>query len=336
MKKSILFFALAVLIFACKDSKEVDSKEKVKILNSAEGAVSKTLEVDSLIKADPNNAQLYYQRARILFDLKSYPKALIDILTATNINPKNVAYYLLAGDIYIAMGQGNDAIGLISEAINNNPENEALYTRAVEYNFLMKNEQAAINFANDLLRINKNNADAYFFKGLIYKPTDKNKAITNFQTCVEQDPTYYNAYMQLGTMFSEKNDDLAIKYFDSALKLEPDSREAIYGKAYHYQQKKQFNLAKEEYKTLIIADRRDFQALFNMGHCFLDQDSLDKAEKHFEMAIQAKVDYVDAIFMLGQIAERKRDIPAARIHYQNALKLLPNNETILESLNKLK
>lgn len=336
MKKSILFLTLVLLIFGCKDSKENTTEDKAKILNSAESAVSKTLELDSLINNSPNNSDLYYQRSKVFFDIKNHPKALIDILTAINLNNKNAVYYLLGGDIYIAMGQGNDAIKLMSEAISNIPNNEALYTRSIEYSFYMKENKAALNFANDLLRINKNNPDAYFFKGLIFKSSDVNKAISSFQTCVEQDPTYYNAYMQLGTLFSEKNDELAIKYFDNALKLQPESREAIYGKGYFYQQRKQYELAREEYKKMIIADRRDFQALFNTAHCFLAQDSIAKAEKHFDMALNAKPDYVDAIYMLGQIAEIKGDIPNAKIHYQNALKLLPNNETILESLNKLK
>lgn len=336
MKKSILFLTLVLLFFGCKESKENTKEDKAKILNSAEGAVSRTIELDSLININPNNPDLYYQRSKVFFDLKNHPKALIDILTAIDLNNKNVVYYLLGGDIYLAMSQGDDAIKLMSEAISNNPNNEALYTRSIEYNFYMKNNEAALNFTNDLLRINKNNADAYFFKGLIFKSSDKNKAISSFQTCVEQDPTYYNAYMQLATLFAEKNDDLALKYYDNALKLQPDSREAVYGKGYFYQQRKQYELAREEYKIMIIEDRRDFQALFNTAHCFLAQDSIVKAEKHFEMALNVKPDYVDAIYMLGQIAERKGDIVNAKIHYQNALKLLPNNETILESLKKLK
>lgn len=334
MNKSLLILSMLVFIFACKEEVK-EPEKKVVMVNSAEGAVSKTKEIDSLITANPNSAALYYSRSRIYFEQNNFPKALIDILTSLSLNNKVPAYYLLAGDIYLAMGQGQDAIDLISEAINNNPNNEDLYTRAVEYNFYMKNEIAAMNFANDLLRINRNNADAYFFKGLILKATEKNKAISNFQTCVEQDPTYYNAYMQLAQLYSEKNDPVAIKYYDNALRIDPSSREALYGKGYFYQQQKQYNSAKEEYIKMVIADRHDFQAFYNLGHCFLAQDSLEKAEKHFKMAMNVKPDYVDAIFMLGQIAERNNQITDAKIHYRNALRMLPNNEIILEALREL-
>lgn len=337
MKKIIFYLLLIFVLSACEETKtKPEETTKPKIVNSAEGAISKTSELDSLINKNPNNSKLYYERARIYFDLASFPRALIDALSAIKLDNKSVISYLLAGDIYIALGQGNDAVDLMSEAINNNPNNETLYTRAIEYNFLMKNDQAAMNFANDLLRINKNNPDAYFFKGLIHKQTNIDKAISSFQTCVEQDPTYYNAYMQLGTLFSEKKDDIALKYLDNALRLEPESREALYAKGYHYQQKNDFQNAKEQYKQMIINNRNDFQALYNMGHCFLEQDSLEKADKHFGMAINAKPDYVDAMFMRGQIAERKGDIVEAKIIYQNCLKLLPANETILEALNGIK
>lgn len=339
MKKTIFYLLLVLAVFSCGETEtktETEVTPKPNIINSAEGAVSKTTELDSLINSNPNNPKLYYERARVYFDLRSYPRALLDVLSSIQLDNKSVVSYLLAGDTYIALGQGQDAIDAMSEAINNNPNNEALYTRAIEYNFLMKNEEAALNFANDLLRINKNNPDAYFFKGLIFKKTDKNKAISTFQTCVEQDPTYYNAYMQLGTMFSEKKDDIALKYLDNALRLEPTSREALYAKGFHYQQKEDYQNAKVQYREMILANRRDYQAIYNMGHCYLAQDSIDMAEKHFDMALNAKPEFVDAIFMMGQIAERKGDIVEAKIQYQNALKLLPNNETIEEALNAIR
>ena len=336
MKQAHLLAILFLMIaFSCKE-KTTDEKDKKVVINSAENAYSKTAALDSLIELNPDNSNLYYQRSRYYYDRKLFPKALIDILYATQLDSKNIAAYLLAGDIYIAMGQGQDAIDIMNEAINNNQGNEILYERAVEYNFYMKNIQSAMNFANDLLKINKNNANAYFFKGLIHKENNIDKAISNFQTAVEQDPTYYNAYMQLATLFSKKNDKMAIQYYDNALRLQAKSREAIYGKGYFYQQQKQFNKAKSEYQILIIENRGDYQAIFNMAHCFLAQDSLKKAESHFNMAVSAKPDYVDAIYMQGQIAERLGDIVSAKILYQNALKMLPGNETILQSLKEIK
>lgn len=328
-------FVFGLTFFAACNGDEKTKDDKKNIINSAENASSQTPYLDSLITADPENPENYYQRARYFHDRKIHPKALLDILKAIQINSSNPTYYLLAGDVYIAMNQGKEAMNVISEAINNIPKNEDLYTRAIEYNIYMKNEQAAMNFTNDLLRINQNNADAYFFKGLIHKKTNKAKAISSFQTCVEQDPTYYNAYMQLGTLLSEDKNDLALKYFENAFKLDTNSREALYGKAYHYQNKQQYNDAKAAYKRMIIKDKKDFQAFYNIGHCFLAQDSLMKAEKHFDVALGLKPDYVDAIFMLGQIAARKGDKKAAKVHYQNALKLLPNNATIEEALKEV-
>jgi len=171
---------------------------------------------------------------------------------------------------------------------------------------------------------------------MIYKSIDNNdKAISSFQTCVEQDPTFYNAYMQLGLLMAENKNDLAISYYDNALKLQNDSREALYGKGFYLQQTKKYNKAKKSYQEMISNDKNDFQAFYNYAYCLMEQDSLNKAFRNFKIASKIKVDYVDAIFMLGQISESIGDIPNAKKYYNTALKLLPDNETIKESLKGL-
>lgn len=327
-----LFVIIVVLSFSCteqgaqtKDENPTDTHTPV--------IKSKTFLLDSLIEANPNNSELFYNRSLYYYETDFQPKALVDILTAIKLEKTNPKYYLHGGEVYIAMSQGQEAIDLINDGIQNSKNNEELFLRATEYNFYMKDYKKATILVNDLLKINKNNADAYFFKGLILKNSDyKNKAISNFQTCIEQDPTHYNAYMQLGLLFSEKNDDLAISYFNNALKLENQSREALYAKAYHHQQQKAFNKAKQTYIQMIRNDNKDYQAFYNIAYCLMEQDSLQKSYKHFKVAANIKIDHVDAIFMMGQIAERIGDIPNAKIHYHTALKLLPDNETIKQAL----
>lgn len=325
----IFFFAIS-----CKEDKNKTVNipvEEQEVIKTSESAI-----LDSMINNEPNNAELYYKRANYYAKVDFVPKALVDVLTAIKIDPSKVDYYLMAGDIYINMGQGEDAVKTVEKAIQIIPGNEDLYIRNIEYQYLLKDYKKALIVVNDLLRINKNNAEAYFFKGLIFKETNNiEKSISSFQTCVEQDPTFYNAYMQLGLLFSRKNDDLAINYFDNALKIKNKSREAIYGKAYHYQQRGQYNKAIIEYKKMIENDRGDFQAFYNTAYCFLEQDSLIKAYQNFQIASSIKPDYVDAIFMLGQVNKSLGNIPDARKQYNIALKLLPENETIIKALKDI-
>lgn len=338
LKANYLFLlSLAFLWIACQSTTENTNTETPTKPKTENNFTHTELTIlDSLILQNPNNTKLLYQRAQYFYNNSLAPKALIDIVSAIRLDSAKADYYLFAAEVYLSLHQGNDAIQTLATGINKFPENEDLYTKIAEYSIFMNQNNAAMKYANDLLRINRNNADAYFIKGLLFKNTDKAKAISNFQTCVEQDPQYYDAYMQLGLLFSQQKDEMAIKYFNNALRIQENSREALYGKAYFYQQQKQYNTAKENYVQMIKNNRNDYQAFYNIGHCLIAQDSLEKANRHFEMALSFKPDYVDAIFMQGQIAERIGDKKNARIHYQNALNLLPNNKTIREALENVK
>ncbi len=336
LKFQLIFVFFVFLFFSCQENLKKDKEPIKEKTSTTTKPKSEAFILDSLIKNSPKNADLYFKRSQYYYKTDFQPKALVDILTAIKLDPTNASFYLFGSNIYMAMKQADDAIELLVDGISKNPKNEELFIRNVEYNYYVKDYKKALLFADELLRINKNNANAYFFKGMIFKSLDKtNKAISNFQTCVEQDPTYYNAYMQLGLLMSSKKDDLAINYFDNALKINANSREARYAKAYYYQQKKQYNKARAVYEEMIMKNKKDFQAFYNIGYCLAEQDSLLKAYKHFDIASNLKVDYVDAIFMKGQMSERMGDIKNAKIFYHVALKLLPDNEIIKESLANL-
>ncbi|MCD8528614.1 MAG: tetratricopeptide repeat protein [Chitinophagales bacterium] len=300
-----------IIFLACKhDVKPIQAEE--------EQPASKELAVlDSLIKAQPHNADAYYDRALYFYNKDNTPKALADVYSALFIDSLKEDYYYLAGDVYLDLGEVQKAADLMSKAINLMPDNEEFYLRAIEYNLYLKNYQLALQFTNYLLEKNKYNADCLFFRGLVYKEMDdKAKAISNFQTCVEVDPQYYNAYMQMGLLYSRDKDDLALQYFKNALRVEPDSREAMYAIAYHYQAKKEYSAAIKEYKEMVKLNPKDHEAFFNIGHCYIELDSLDKAYKNFDIAVKVNPTYTGAYYMKGYVSELAGNKKDALFNYQ--------------------
>jgi len=330
---SIMF--VSFLLFSCTENnaKEEVVKEEDEVLPATREKVF----LDSLIRQSPNNSDLYFQRARYNFRNGIKHAALADIYSAIHLDSTVAQYYYLGGDLFIEMGEGNKAVQLMSKGISLIPNDEELYLRAVEYNYYMGYYQSAINFANDLLKINKFNADAYFLKGMIYKELeDTSKAISNFQTCVEQDPAHYNAYMQLGLLFSEKKDNIALRYFENALNIEPKSREAMYGKAYHFQRLKKFETAIEEYKQIVLVYPKDSEIYYNIGYCYIQTDSLEKAYSNFDIATKIDPAYAGAYYMKGYVSELGGNYPNAKFNYSQAGKMLPNEPKVLEAIERIK
>lgn len=339
-KINVIFIAILSLavLFGCKN--ETKSPSKPETTDNKETKLSVEMlekqKLDSLIKANPNNSELFFERSKWNFNYGAKHAALADIYSAIHLDSLNIKYYYFGGELFVELGEGDKAVQLMSKAISLLPEDETLYLMAAEYNLYMGYHQSAINFINDLLRINASNAEAYFLKGYIYKDLNEiDKAISNFQTAVEQNPLHYDAYMQLGLLFSNKKNDLALKYFDNALRVNEKSREAQYGKAYHYQVKNNFEKAIENYKKILEHHPKDSEIYFNIGFCYKEMDSIEKAFQNLNIATNIKPSYAGAHYIKGTIAESSGDIEIALKCYKTAQNMLPNDENINAAVSRL-
>jgi tetratricopeptide (TPR) repeat protein len=51
-------------------------------------------------------------------------------------------------------------------------------------------------------------------------------------------------------------------------------------RSYFLQNNKEYSKAIEAYKEIIPMERTNYRAMFNIGYCYLQLDSIDKAYKH--------------------------------------------------------
>src|SRR6185369_1058886 len=138
--------------------------------------------------------------------------------------------------------------------------------KLAELYFYVKKYDKSIEYINMALKINKYNAKAYFMKGMNYKEIkDTAKAISSMQTAVEQDQTYYNAYMQLGILNAAQKNPLAVQYYKNALRIQPNSTEAWYDIGKYYQDVMDWTQASEAYATLLKIDPKYKNAFYNLG-----------------------------------------------------------------------
>ena len=80
---------------------------------------------------------------------------------------------------------------------------------------------------------------------------DTSAAIKTFQKAVENNPQYFEAFMQLGMLMQAQNNKLALNYFNNALKIKPNSEEALYGRGLWYQDHNDFNKAIQDRKSVV-------------------------------------------------------------------------------------
>jgi tetratricopeptide (TPR) repeat protein len=189
---------------------------------------------------------------------------------------------------------------------------------------------------NELLKDNLQNANAYFYKGLIYKESgDTAKAVSSFQTCTEVDPDYYDAWMQLGLLYAAKGDPLAIRYYDNAIAVSDSSQEAEYAKAKFFQDVGNITDAIEYYRRLIVKDPQDADALYNLATIYFGVDSLDKAYRFFDLAIKQSPGKAYAHYGKGLCAEKMGKKEEALAYFKQAIALDPQLTFIEEKIQAL-
>lgn len=245
------------------------------------------------INEDPKNARLYYDRGRALHQLQEDSLALNDFKKAVSIDSGKSEYYSAIGDLLFEHKDISGSTHYLEKALKLNPKDPHAHLKLAKMFFFMKDYTSAFSEINTVLRQDVYNPEGYFLKGMIYKDLkDTVNALNGFRTAVEMDPNYREALVQLGLLYSAKHDPLALKYFDNAFKADTMDVFPLFAKGVYYQDQKAWELAKAEYRNVIMHDRQYANAYYNTAYIFLQQDSLEKAYKQYD--ILTKIDPADA------------------------------------------
>ncbi len=199
----------------------------------------------------------------------------------------------------------------------------------------------------NLMKINKTLPEPYFIKGMIYSYLGNlDLAISSYQTAIEMDPNYYDAYINLGLLSEQKSDHNALNYYNMALEIYPNSVEAIRNKGLYYHFTGNYRDARVCFYKIIELDSTFEEAYFNVGNSYLyaftkDMNSytrdttLTNAFNYYQKAIELNPFYVQAYYNLGILYEENGDKILAKEYYLKAIDLDNNYTQALEAVNSL-
>ena len=341
-----LFFGLAgtILFFtACKNSntQQVTQQHGKDTSHVAVDTIApKIAAYTNRITSNPNDADAYWNRGKLEMLQKSLTASLGDLQHAVKIDSSKNAYYNSLGDIYFILGHTREAKNSFEKAVSLNPVDTEAILKLGEIYMDVQKYDAAIGFADKALILDKHNANAYFLKGLCFlqKSTkgDSMRAISSIQTAIEQNPDFFNAYIQLGLIYSAKHSIHALDYFGSAARIEPNSIEPYYDKGMFYQQAGDLVNATKAYDQALQIDPNYKSALYNMGYIHFIQNDFPRALQYFDKTIQNDSTNALAYLGRGECYENMNEPERAAGDYQLALKHDPDLTAAKEALNGVK
>jgi tetratricopeptide (TPR) repeat protein len=320
-----IFSALTLvcfLLFSCGEKKNETSEKAVAIDTSGELKASTPInQLTEKIKAEPGNAELYNMRAKYYLAEKKYTSAMNDVTKALSIDSTKSAYYITEANIHFATLSVRKAEEAFLRAIAHDEKNIEAYLKLAELYLYLKKYKESIQNANEALRIDVHNPKAYFIKGYVAAETkDTARAVSNYETCVEQDPGNYDALLQLGIIFAARNHPIAIQYYDRALKLKPNSTEVYYDRGLFYQESGELEKAIADYNSILKIDPAYSDAYYNLGYIEVNyRKNYQKAIEFFSKALERNQYYAEAFYNRGYCYEMTGNKQKARQDYLSAL-----------------
>lgn len=346
MKHFIFVISLMLVLFSSCESNSEAVNDHVVVSDTIQ-----VIKIDSLeyysdkIKENSSVARSWAARSKYFLSLGSVNDALIDMSTAVTLDSTNAEYRVSFADLLVATLDVEGALYNYNYALSVDSLNAKAYVGKGRVYALLNDPGSATGNLNRAYEIDPYLSEAYFLEGMIYRSDfyetgrqeSWERALSSYQTAVEQNPKYYAAYIEMGVMNYEMGNDIALDYFNTALEIAPKSTEALYNKGMFFQTKQSFEDAKKCYRDILDIDSTNSQAYFNQGYIHLSyEERYDSAVFFFEKAIENDSSYFYAYNNLGLSYERLGEIEKAKSAYRSAIEINADFKLAKENLHSLK
>ncbi len=232
---------------------------------------------------EPNNEEIYIQKANVLSKQDKHEEAINTLLIAVDISstPEDDSdLFALIGMEYLFLDQFENAVIYFKKCLEtDNTDYSALHNIVYCYDFLNQNDEA-ITYLNNFLDKNPYCEVAWHQLGRQYfNIKEYSKANAAFDFAIISDDTFVNAYLEKGKVLEK------LKLYDEAI---------------------------ENYKITLAIDKPTSFALLRIGHCYEKLGQEELALQFFKKTVEE-----DVLLDKGWIAITK--FYMKRLNYQKAL-----------------
>jgi tetratricopeptide (TPR) repeat protein len=326
-------FILSVLIFIMASCKPESDTAQLIQSGSGDPAIDG---ISSLIQKDQNNANLYFDRAKLYYERQAYDQSINDLEIATKLDSTNPVFYHVLADVYLDYYRSRNALRTMQKVNKLFPERIPSMLKLSEVQLILKQYEESVRTVNQIIKIDPQNAEAYFMLGMNFRELkDTKRAINSFQTATEMDPDLIDAWIILGNLFEEANNPIAIQYFDNAIRVAPENIQALHSKAFYLQNSNKLVDAISIYKQINRLKPQYADAYLNTGILYLELDSINQAYEHFNILVNIEPGNHLAHYYRGISNLYLSKSEAAKSDFESCLNLNPDFLKAQEALDQL-
>lgn len=327
-----IYFFVFISLAACSRY----SKHEILQADDSNNAKDILVYLDELIKKDKTNYQIFFQRAKIYYDLKQYKKALEDIQKSLELNPTNEASYLLLAQVYQNQSSIKKSIGAALQAEQRGFRNYELY-KLLALNYLkMGDAENAEKSIDRLLDFNLT-AENLSLKGDIYlELKDTTNAVKSYVSALKLNNQTSRPYRSIYSIYEISRPDYAEEFLDLYLKVNPDYSSFLVLKGEMLLKRNEYDSAINYFTLANYKAFKDFQLLNKVASAYYNLENYDTA--FIEVNESLKLDSVnnrDAKLLAARSLDKLRDYNLAKVYYEAIVKSDSTDVIALDELDKL-
>lgn len=286
------------------------------------------------VRRNPLRDQDYFAMAKIYNKSRQYKEAKSKLADAITLDPLNIEYKSLYGNILFDLEGAETAIGYLQSELQVNKDNPRLMGDMATYFY--RNGQIAQfkEVKNNMENLRSEDPAFYDFMIRAAEIEDNKEEMIKFsKKLIEVNPGDVEARMELGvTLASVGKYQDALRQFKEVTKRLSDYPKVFYNIAKVY-------IKLKDYKSAIAAAKQEeennpniYNGYYILGETYRLAGKYTEAVGKLEKAISLNPRNVESLMSLGWIKLSQRDYDIARELYLRAKRQAPSNPEIRKQL----
>jgi len=236
--------------------------------------------------------------------------------------------YVVVGDFYLRLGNGDAAIREYREGIAKQPKQKVEYQKRI-IEVLMRQgkrgEAAELNSA--LLKDNPEDNDARGLEGtLLLDKGDVNRALSELQSVTSRAPENPVAHFNLGRAHLALGESVqAQQQFERALEIRGDYLQARLALAQLQVARGDYDAAFKSAGMVLSADRNNFKARLIQTASLMGQKKYAEAREQLDGLLKALPNSPDVHFQIGMVNLAENKFKDAEAAFRRTFELNPSN-----------
>ena len=254
-------------------------------------------------------------------------------------NEKSFKIRFALSGLYFGTKRPEQGLAMLQECLGlerNAANPDILQTKVSLADFHLSRQELdkAKKYADEVIKESPKSVDANYIEGVIHlRQQEGLQAVSSFRTVINERQEFIPGYVGLAdSHLLNREYNLAFDTLQKALKIAPDSREAIRAMARVHASQKDFKNAEAQYRKLLAANPGDLEVRADLGDLLLFTGDARRAEGEYLDVTRRAPDLPEGHVKLSALYGRQRKWDKAINELEQAVRIRPDLWTTTNDL----